>query len=166
MKPTPVAKALKKLLPLPAKDFTGIFTAMKGLPVTIRLLDPPLHEFLPHETPSRSANSPRQLGVSAQGGPAPASLNAARMNPMLGHRGCRLAVTYPEILTHAGHRDRRGDDRVQEEEDRRPIPEIMIPLVGTQKELVILRVSLAEDHRGREEGEEVHRQDWTSRSAR
>ena len=88
--------ALAKLLPHQRKDFEGIFTAMKGLPVTIRLLDPPLHEFLPHDSASQSELA-KILGLK------PAQVkNRVRqlheMNPMLGHRGCRLSVTYPEIL--------------------------------------------------------------------
>src|SRR5690606_7735693 len=89
-------KALKKLLPLQRKDFVGIFTAMKGLPVTVRLLDPPLHEFLPHDDKSQAEMASR-LGVKrADVKNRVQSLHEA--NPMLGHRGCRLAVTYPEIL--------------------------------------------------------------------
>ncbi|HEX5471657.1 MAG TPA: pyruvate, phosphate dikinase, partial [Lacipirellulaceae bacterium] len=88
--------ALKDLLPLQRKDFIGIFKAMNGLPVTIRLLDPPLHEFLPHEAKSQAATA-KELGISA----AEVKQRVDKlheMNPMLGHRGCRLAVTYPEIL--------------------------------------------------------------------
>jgi pyruvate, orthophosphate dikinase len=88
--------ALKKLLPLQRKDFIGIFTAMKGLPVTIRLLDPPLHEFLPHDAKTQ-AEMAKELGISANDVKARVS-QLHEMNPMLGHRGCRLAVTYPEIL--------------------------------------------------------------------
>ncbi|HKD36484.1 MAG TPA: pyruvate, phosphate dikinase, partial [Pirellulales bacterium] len=88
--------ALAKLLPYQREDFEGIFKAMKGLPVTIRLLDPPLHEFLPQDDKSQREMAQR-LGVS------PAKVKARvsqlhEMNPMLGHRGCRLAVTFPEIL--------------------------------------------------------------------
>ena len=110
--------ALKKLLPLQRKDFIGIFTAMKGLPVTIRLLDPPLHEFLPHDDKSQ-AEMAKELGVTtADVKDRVAQLH--EMNPMLGHRGCRLAVTYPEILEMQVTRDRRSGDRLQGEEDRRP----------------------------------------------
>jgi pyruvate,orthophosphate dikinase len=134
-------KALKKLLPYQRKDFIGIFTAMKGLPVTVRLLDPPLHEFLPNEEKSVKevaaaigvkANEVRRL-VSA----------LHESNPMLGHRGCRLAVTYPEILrmqvtaiveAMIACKKKKIDAR----------PEIMIPLVGTKAELALLRAETIE----------------------
>lgn len=128
-------KALKKLLPVQRKDFVGIFTAMKGLPVTIRLLDPPLHEFLPHDSKSQQEMAKR-LGVK----PADVKQRVSALheaNPMLGHRGCRLAVTYPEIL----------DTQVQaiteaviacKGKNVDAQAEIMIPLVGTAAELQIL----------------------------
>jgi pyruvate, orthophosphate dikinase len=128
--------ALAKLLPYQREDFEGIFKAMKGLPVTIRLLDPPLHEFLPQDEKSQKEMAQR-LGVS------PAKVKARvsqlhEMNPMLGHRGCRLAVTYPEILemqvtaiveAAINCKNRKIDAQ----------PEIMIPLVGAAKELAVLR---------------------------
>ncbi|MCG8449063.1 MAG: pyruvate, phosphate dikinase [Pirellulales bacterium] len=127
--------ALKKLLPVQRKDFIGIFTAMKGLPVTIRLLDPPLHEFLPHDDKSQAEMASR-LGVKRS--VVKNRVQALHeMNPMLGHRGCRLAVTYPEILdmqvtaiTEAviACKQKKIDAQA----------EIMIPLVGTAKELEIL----------------------------
>jgi len=127
--------ALKDLLPHQRKDFIGIFKAMNGLPVTIRLLDPPLHEFLPHEAKSQ-AETAKEIGIS------PADVKARvsqlhEMNPMLGHRGCRLAVTYPEILemqvtaiTEAviACKEKKIDAQA----------EIMIPLVGTKRELETL----------------------------
>ncbi|MEX0741237.1 MAG: putative PEP-binding protein, partial [Phycisphaeraceae bacterium] len=129
-------KALAKLLPYQREDFIGIFTAMKGLPVTVRLLDPPLHEFLPHD-PKSQAQVAKQLKIS----PAKVKARVAflhEMNPMLGHRGCRLSVTYPEILemqvraiTEAAIACLKKRVAVK--------PEIMIPLVGTAKELQILR---------------------------
>jgi pyruvate,orthophosphate dikinase len=127
--------ALKKLLPLQRKDFIGIFTAMKGLPVTIRLLDPPLHEFLPHDDKSQAEMAVR-LGVKrATIKNRVQALHEA--NPMLGHRGCRLAVTYPEILetqvtaiTEAVIACKLKKIDAQ--------AEIMIPLVGTAKELELL----------------------------
>jgi pyruvate,orthophosphate dikinase len=88
--------ALEKLLPYQRDDFIGIFEAMKGLPVTIRLLDPPLHEFLPHEADSQLQVA-RQLNIPVEKVKARVD-RLHEMNPMLGHRGCRLAVTYPEIL--------------------------------------------------------------------
>jgi pyruvate,orthophosphate dikinase len=127
--------ALKELLPHQRKDFIGIFKAMDGMPVTIRLLDPPLHEFLPHEAKSQ-AETAKELGISA------ADLKQRvdqlhEMNPMLGHRGCRLAVTYPEILemqvtaiTEAVIACKLKKIDAQ--------AEIMIPLVGTARELSVL----------------------------
>jgi len=127
--------ALKKLLPTQRKDFVGIFTAMKGLPVTIRLLDPPLHEFLPHDDKSQAEMASR-LGVK-RSVVKNRVLALHEANPMLGHRGCRLAVTYPEILdmqvtaiTEAviACKQKKVDAQA----------EIMIPLVGTANELKLL----------------------------
>ncbi len=129
-------RALKKLLPHQRRDFVGILTAMKGLPVTIRLLDPPLHEFLPHEAaPQRELAKVLDIPVKTIQQRV-AALH--EMNPMLGHRGCRLSVTYPEILvmqvtaiTEAtiACKGRNVDAR----------PEIMIPLIATSAELALLR---------------------------
>jgi pyruvate,orthophosphate dikinase len=89
-------KALAKLLPFQRTDFVGIFTAMDGLPVTVRLLDPPLHEFVPHDE-KQQGELAKEMGLSLeQVKRRVAQLHEA--NPMLGHRGCRLAITYPEIL--------------------------------------------------------------------
>ena len=128
--------ALAKLLPFQRDDFYGIFKAMKGLPVTIRLLDPPLHEFLPHDDASQKEVA-RVLRLT----PKAVKQRVAMLheqNPMLGHRGCRLAVTYPEIL--------RMQVRAIVEAvidchgaKIKAKPEIMIPLVGTHQELSILR---------------------------
>jgi pyruvate,orthophosphate dikinase len=132
--------ALKDLLPHQRKDFIGIFKAMDGMPVTIRLLDPPLHEFLPHEAKSQ-AETAKELGISAAEVKQRVD-QLHEMNPMLGHRGCRLAVTYPEILemqvtaiTEAAIACKQKGVDAQ--------AEIMIPLVGTAKELA----SLAEQTR-------------------
>jgi pyruvate,orthophosphate dikinase len=128
--------ALKRLLPYQRRDFVGIFTAMKGYPVTVRLLDPPLHEFLPHDTATQRAIA-KDLGV-------PASKVAHRvqflheMNPMLGHRGCRLAVTYPEILVMQVTAIVEAMI-VCKKKKVNALPEIMIPLVGTVEELSMLR---------------------------
>ncbi|MHC5001508.1 MAG: pyruvate, phosphate dikinase [Planctomycetota bacterium] len=129
-------KALKKLLPYQRRDFAGIFKAMKGLPVTIRLLDPPLHEFLPQEPPAQKELA-AHMGIPLKKLQARVSA-LHELNPMLGHRGCRLAVTYPEILAmqvtaivEAAISCRKSRVDAQ--------PEIMIPLVGTRKELSMLR---------------------------
>jgi pyruvate,orthophosphate dikinase len=124
-------RALDKLLPMQRADFEGIFEAMDGLPVTIRLLDPPLHEFLPHGG-EESKLLARTLGIPR------AELNRIieslrETNPMLGHRGCRLGITYPEITEMQGRAILEAALRAM----RRGItvkPEIMIPLVATVKE--------------------------------
>jgi pyruvate,orthophosphate dikinase len=129
-------KALAKLLPYQRDDFMGIFKAMKGLPVTIRLIDPPLHEFLPHDDKNQ-AEMAKLLGISLERVKQRVSaLHEA--NPMLGHRGCRLCVTYPEIL------EMQVTAIVEATIDCirsniKALPEIMIPLVGTKKELSVLR---------------------------
>ena len=129
-------KALKKLLPYQRKDFQGIFTAMKGLPVTVRLLDPPLHEFLPHDAKG-IAEVAKVLGIK----PAVVKARVSALhesNPMLGHRGCRLSITYPEILTMQVTAITEAAIACKKKKvDAKP--EIMIPLVGTVKELAILR---------------------------
>jgi pyruvate, orthophosphate dikinase len=129
-------KALEKLLPYQRDDFVGLFKAMKGLPVTIRLIDPPLHEFVPHEDKQQSELA-HAMGIPvAKVKQRVANLHEA--NPMLGHRGCRLCVTYPEIL------DMQVRAIVEAAIDClrsniKCLPEIMIPLVGTIKELTHLR---------------------------
>ncbi len=128
--------ALKQLLPYQRSDFEGIFAAMDGLPVTIRLLDPPLHEFLPQDEASQKEMA-RRLGVK----PAVVKAKVSQLhefNPMLGHRGCRLAVTYPAIyrmqtraIIEAALKVRKAGKKV--------LPEIMIPLVGSVKELKLVK---------------------------
>jgi pyruvate, orthophosphate dikinase len=129
-------KALAKLLPFQRTDFIGIFTAMDGLPVTVRLLDPPLHEFVPHDE-KQQAELAKEMGLSLeQVKRRVAQLHEA--NPMLGHRGCRLAITYPEIL----RMQIRAIVEAAIECKAKKIdaqPEIMHPLVGTKKELALLR---------------------------
>src|SRR5688572_13335667 len=138
-------RALAKLLPMQRADFEGIFEAMKGLPVTIRLLDPPLHEFLPHGG-EESKRLARMLGISR--------IELTRIveglretNPMLGHRGCRLGVSYPEItetqaraIFEAAVRTTKRGIQV--------LPEIMIPLVATAKEFAHQRAIVDEVARG------------------
>ena len=135
------SKALKKLLPFQRADFVGIFTAMNGLPVTVRLLDPPLHEFLPHDAKSQ-AELARVLGVR----PAKIRSRVAQLheaNPMLGHRGCRLSVTYPEILQMQVTAIVEAHI-VCHRKKIKAVPEIMIPLVGAAKELALLRQLVVE----------------------
>jgi len=128
--------ALDKLLPHQRKDFKGIFTAMAGLPVTVRLLDPPLHEFLPHEE-QLQADLAQHLGVPVEHvRTRVGQLHEA--NPMLGHRGCRLSVTYPEILEMQVQAITEAAIECANEGIEAK-PEIMIPLVGVAKELEYLR---------------------------
>lgn len=131
-------KALKKLLPLQKKDFKGIFKAMNGLPVTVRLLDPPLHEFIP-KTPAEVKELAAKLGIKPSDLKKKAE-SLHELNPMLGHRGCRLGITYPEIydmqveaIMSAACEVAKAKVKVE--------PEIMIPLVGTKRELEILRAN-------------------------
>src|SRR6202035_505848 len=128
-------KALDKLLPFQRRDFIGIFKAMDGFPVTIRLIDPPLHEFVPHERKKQeelAKDLGRDVNVVAQ---RVEQLHEA--NPMLGHRGCRLAITYPEILEMQVRAIIEAAIECQKN-GIKVIPEIMIPLVMDRKELLIL----------------------------
>lgn len=124
--------ALAKMLPFQRQDFIGLFKAMAGKPVTIRLLDPPLHEFLPHGQ-SEQAELAKKLGLPAAAiGRRVAELHEA--NPMLGHRGCRLGIVYPEITAMQARAIFEAAVAVQKEGI--PVePEVMIPLVGFRKEL-------------------------------
>ncbi len=129
-------RALAKLLPYQRRDFIGIFTAMKGLPVTVRLLDPPLHEFLPNDLKTQQQMAKSLKVTVAKVQQRVTMLHEA--NPMLGHRGCRLAVTYPEILSMQVTAIVEAAIACKRKSvDARP--EIMIPLVGTRKELAMLR---------------------------
>lgn len=124
-------KALDKLLPMQRSDFEGIFTAMDGFPVTIRLLDPPLHEFLPHEE-NQQKEIAEELGISFQ--KVKERVNALHeLNPMLGHRGCRLGNTYPEITEMQTRAIIEAALNVKAK-GIKVIPEIMVPLVGIETE--------------------------------
>lgn len=124
--------ALKKLLPLQRKDFEGIFKAMGDRPVTIRTLDPPLHEFLPHD-PKLVAQLAKQLGVTRKALTTKIE-NLQESNPMLGHRGCRLGITYPEITQTQVRALFEAACNVAARTGITPHPEVMIPLVGSAKE--------------------------------
>jgi pyruvate,orthophosphate dikinase len=125
-------KALAKLLPMQRDDFKGIFEAMESRPVTIRALDPPLHEFLPH-TDEEVKELADEIGVSEE--KIRANMEALHeMNPMLGHRGCRLGITYPEITRMQVRAIMEAACEVKKEGGD-PHPEIMIPLIGTKREL-------------------------------
>jgi len=129
-------KALYKIKPYQKEDFIGIFKAMEGLPVTIRLLDPPLHEFIPH-TDEDMEKVAKSAGVPSDKLKAKAE-ELKEFNPMLGHRGCRLGITYPEIYEMQVYAIIEAACEVKKE-GVDVLPEIMIPLVGHSKELEILR---------------------------
>ena len=131
-------KALAKLEPMQQGDFEGIYEAMEGLPVTIRFLDPPLHEFVPHEEKDIELLAKAQGKTVAQVKNIIDSLQ--EFNPMMGHRGCRLAVTYPEIAAMQTRAVMQAAINVQKKhKDWNIVPEIMIPLVGEVKELKFVK---------------------------
>ena len=132
--------ALARLLPFQRKDFSDLFRIMAGLPITIRLLDPPLHEFLPHAD-AELADVAMALGSDVESMRRRAA-ELAEANPMLGHRGCRLGVTYPEIYEMQARAIFEGAIAVARESGHAPVPEIMIPLVGVKKELEITRAQV------------------------
>ena len=134
---TPEARrtALAKLLPFQRRDFIGIFEAMNGLPVTIRLIDPPLHEFVPHD-PAKQAELARKIGISPEA-VARRVEQLHEANPMLGHRGCRLCITYPEILEMQVRAIIEAAIDCQKR-GIKVLPEIMHPLVLDKRELQIL----------------------------
>jgi len=129
-------KALAKLLPFQKRDFLGIFKAMAGLPVTVRLLDPPLHEFLPH-TDKELRDLARDMKVPFDQLDAK-NKSLHEFNPMLGHRGCRLGVTYPEIYAMQAQAIMEAACELSKKKVK-VIPEIMIPLVGHVKELEAMK---------------------------
>ena len=129
--------ALAKLLPEQRADFTDIFTTMAGLPCTIRLLDPPLHEFLP-QGDAEFADLAQVLGLSVERLRRRAE-ELHEFNPMLGHRGCRLGITYPEIYEMQARAIFEAACDVTAAGGDAVVPEVMIPLVGTRKELAILK---------------------------
>ena len=136
-------KALDKLLPYQREDFYGIFKAMHDLPVTVRTLDPPLHEFLPHEEQNQEEMA-KEMGIT----PAEVKVKVDSLhefNPMLGHRGCRLGISYPEITEMQARAIMEAACQLTKE-GVKVYPEIMIPLIGTKAELtnqreVVVRVA-------------------------
>ncbi len=129
--------ALSEILPMQRADFVELFRIMKGLPVTIRLLDPPLHEFLP-----KSEADMAEVAKAANADPLKISQRAAQLhesNPMLGHRGCRLGVTFPEISEMQARAVFEAAVQVQKETGETVVPEVMIPLAFSKKELDILK---------------------------
>lgn len=133
--------ALKKLLPLQRKDFEGIFKAMNGYPVTIRLLDPPLHEFLPHDKAGQKEMAKRLKTSPAK---VKAKVEALHeFNPMLGHRGCRLSISYPEICVMQARAIIEAACNMRKKRVK-VLPEIMIPLIGTKAEYTLLEEIIRE----------------------
>ncbi|WP_416065635.1 pyruvate, phosphate dikinase [Rhizobium sp. ZK1] len=132
--------ALDKLLPMQRSDFTGLFTVMHGLPVTIRLLDPPLHEFLP-KSDEEIAEVAFAMGME------PTALRQRvdalhEFNPMLGHRGCRLAISYPEIVEMQARAIFEAAVAAAQETGAAVVPEIMVPLVGLRSELDYVKAKI------------------------
>lgn len=130
-------KALEKLLPMQREDFIGIYEALEGMPATIRFLDPPLHEFLPH-TDEEIAELAKEMSLTFEELKATVE-GLHEFNPMMGHRGCRLAVSYPEIAEMQTRAVIEAAIEVKESKGYDIIPEIMIPLVGEIKELKFVK---------------------------
>ena len=134
-------RALDLLLPMQRSDFEGIFEAMEGFPVTIRLIDPPLHEFVPHQLPTQKELAD-DLHISLEAVKTKVA-ELEEFNPMLGHRGCRLGITYPEIIQMQTRAILEAALNVQSK-GLRVKPEIMIPLVGTREEFIAQKSVITE----------------------
>ena len=154
--------ALAKLLPMQRGDFVELFEIMKGLPVTIRLLDPPLHEFLPHgeediaEVAARDGRRPEEARRIAR-----RSLH--EFNPMLGFRGCRIAIAYPEIAEMQARAIFEAAVEAGKRTGKPVVPEVMVPLIATKAEFDIVKARIDAMARGGDEGN--RRQARTTRSA-
>jgi len=131
--------ALAKLLPMQRKDFEGIFEAMNGLPVNIRLIDPPLHEFVPHDEKGQ-AEMAKVLSLSLDEVKHRVE-KLHEFNPMMGHRGCRLGITYPEIIRMQMRAIAEAAINV-EKKGIKAVPEVMVPLIGTVKELTYTKTEM------------------------
>ncbi len=135
-------KALAKLLPMQREDFEGIFAAMDGLPVNIRLLDPPLHEFLPQDEAGQ-----REMAEVMKVDLATVQRRVAQLhefNPMMGHRGCRLGITYPELIRMQTRAIAEAALNVAAK-GVNAVPEIMVPLIGTVRELAFTKVEMLDE---------------------
>ncbi|WP_299615766.1 pyruvate, phosphate dikinase [Pelagibius sp.] len=130
-------RALDKLLPFQRDDFIALFKEMAGRPVTIRLLDPPLHEFLPHE--DAAVAEVAEASGMAEDQVRARALKLAESNPMLGHRGCRLGITYPEIYEMQARAIFEAVAAVEKETGKTVVPEVMIPLVSVEQEFTAMR---------------------------
>ncbi len=135
-------KALAKLLPMQREDFEGLFTAMDGLPVNIRLLDPPLHEFLPQDEPGQREMA-EVLGVDL-GTVERRVTQLHEFNPMMGHRGCRLGITFPEIIRMQVRAIVEAALNVADK-GIKAFPEIMVPLIGTVRELTYTKTEMLDE---------------------
>ena len=129
--------ALAKLLPMQRKDFVELFEIMRGLPVTIRLLDPPLHEFLPHSE-QEIAEVAAAMGTDARK-LADRARELHEFNPMLGFRGCRLALVYPEIAEMQARAIFEAADEAAKRTGKPVVPEVMVPLIATKAELDLVK---------------------------
>ena len=135
-------EALEELVPFQKGDFKGMYEALKGMPMTVRLLDPPLHEFLPHADEDIKELA-KDMGLTFEELKATVE-SLHEFNPMLGHRGCRLAVTYPEIAEMQARAIIEAAIEVKKEKGYDIVPEIMIPLVGEVKELIYVKKVVVE----------------------
>ncbi len=137
-------KALAKILPMQQGDFEAMYKALEGKPMTVRYLDPPLHEFVPHvDMKDEIDELAKNLGISSE--EVIHKINALHeSNPMMGHRGCRLAVTYPEIAAMQTRAVMQAAINVKRECGYDVVPEIMIPLVGSKKELAFVKSIVVE----------------------
>jgi pyruvate,orthophosphate dikinase len=134
--------ALAKILPMQRRDFVRLFEIMAGLPVTIRLLDPPLHEFLPH-TDEEIAEVAAAAGLPA-GQLKGRIAELAEVNPMLGHRGCRLGISYPEVYEMQARAIFEAAIEASAKAGKAVVPEVMIPLIATRRELDLLKTRVAD----------------------
>src|SRR5262249_6458835 len=132
--------ALAKILPMQRGDFAELFEIMKGLPVTIRLLDPPLHEFLPHGE-AEIAEVAKSLGTEAQKIKNRAA-ELAESNPMLGCRGCRIAIAYPEIAEMQARAIFEAAAEAGRKTGEPVVPEVMVPLIATRVEFDIVKARI------------------------
>jgi pyruvate,orthophosphate dikinase len=136
-------RALAKILPMQREDFIGIYKEMKGYPVTIRFLDPPLHEFLPHEDKDIKVLA-KEMNVSFETLKHKVE-SLKEFNPMLGHRGVRLSITYPEIAVMQTRAVIEAAIRVKQEMKYDVKPEIMIPLIGEKREFDYIKVIVVKE---------------------
>ena len=134
--------ALAKLLPMQRADFVELFEIMDGLPVTIRLLDPPLHEFLPHTRGGDRRGRATRMGADPQASSRTARRELHEFNPMLGFRGCRLAIAYPEIAEMQARAIFEAAVEAGKRTGKPVVPEVMVPLIATKAELDLVKARI------------------------